>query len=607
MNDCNVSAPGNGDAPLGPAAHNVLERLRSLGIPLSGDGLTSECPATAHSGSEGAELWIHPNANGVVLECADGCFTDDILDALEIVAEGLADSYWERQQTARRNEWPSPNEPHKVALRMLARLSYQGTPTLRYWRGSWMLWEGVKYREAEPTELRRHIYQTLTDAVYLKVDAKGNTSRPRWGPGKTKVSNVLDAMESETFLNPSVGSPSWCGGSGVFTAASTSIICANGILNIEDKTLTPHTPRLFSQISVPFDYDPASPEPVEWLRFLGNIFEHDPDAIHTLQEYIGYILSGRTDLQKGLLLVGPKRAGKGTIFRVLTTLLGGEENVASTVLAKLANNFGLESLIGKPLAIIPDATLDDKNRDMDQIVERLKSMIGEDTVEIPRKYKTDWVGKLGARWIIGANALPYLADASSAVSSRFVVLELVKSFYNQEDYTLGDKLAAEMSGILNWALEGLDRLNRTGRLTTSSLSQERTRDMEDLSSPVSVFVREMCDLDPEAKTGKQQLFDLWEIWRRGEGFDRINATVFGRNLKSAVASIGNSAKIPHPTDPNKRLNAFSGIKPKEDAGERASRVSFGDANFWRVMAEQAEPVSREDYFAADYPFEDPEK
>jgi putative DNA primase/helicase len=55
-------------------------------------------------------------------------------------------------------------------------------------------------------------------------------------------------------------------------------------------------------------------------------------------------LSGDTSLQKLLMVVGPKRSGKGTIGRVLTGLLG-VHNTAAPTLASLTTNFGLAPLI----------------------------------------------------------------------------------------------------------------------------------------------------------------------------------------------------------------------------------------------------------------------
>jgi len=75
---------------------------------------------------------------------------------------------------------------------------------------------------------------------------------------------------------------------------------------------------------------------------------------------LGYCITPDTSQHKILLLVGPPRSGKGTIARVLRRLIGVENTVGPT-LASLAESFGLEPLIGKPLAIIGDARLSAKS------------------------------------------------------------------------------------------------------------------------------------------------------------------------------------------------------------------------------------------------------
>ena len=57
-----------------------------------------------------------------------------------------------------------------------------------------------------------------------------------------------------------------------------------------------------------------------------------------------------------LMLVGPKRAGKGRIAAILSRLVG-LANVAGPTLASFNSNFGLWPLIGKTLAVIDDARL----------------------------------------------------------------------------------------------------------------------------------------------------------------------------------------------------------------------------------------------------------
>src|SRR5262249_12498728 len=146
---------------------------------------------------------------------------------------------------------------------------------------------------------------------------------------------------------------------------------ANGLLHIHTRKLYDHNPALFNLTAVPFDYEHDVPEPTKWLTFLNELWPDDPESIAALQEFFGYVLSGRTDQHKILLLVGPLRGGKGTIARILKDLVG-RGNYAGPTLTSLGANFGLAPLIGKSLAIVSDARLGGTNTR--QVVERLLSI-----------------------------------------------------------------------------------------------------------------------------------------------------------------------------------------------------------------------------------------
>ena len=72
-----------------------------------------------------------------------------------------------------------------------------------------------------------------------------------------------------------------------------------------------------------------------------------------LKQWYGYVLSGRTDLQKMLMWLGPKRGGKGTVARLMKRLVGPDAYAGMTVEA-LRRNFALQNLIDKSLVVFPD-------------------------------------------------------------------------------------------------------------------------------------------------------------------------------------------------------------------------------------------------------------
>ncbi|MFF8944297.1 phage/plasmid primase, P4 family [Streptomyces sp. NPDC014864] len=433
-------------------------------------------------------------------------------------------------------ELPPPSNPLAVARRLLPDWQTEdGQLVCRRWRGSWMRWTGTCWREVDEAQMRAAMYTRLEHANFSIPGKDGRPEQRDWAPTKQKISNLLDALGAVTLLPTEVDAPVWIDRDREDAQDRCPIVaCQNGLLRIRDRALLPHSPRFFNLVSVPYDYDPQATAPT-WEHFLRQIWPTDPDAVNALQEWFGYVLSGRTDQQKILLIKGPSRSGKGTIARVLKELVG-RDNLAGPTLAGLGSNFGLSSLLGKPLAVISDARLSGK--DGGQVVERLLTISGEDTIDIDRKFRDPWTGKLPTRLMILTNELPNFGDSSGVIARRFVVLNMTVSWLGREDTGLTERLAAEMPGILNWALEGLARLQRIGRITEPASSRESVVIMQDTASPTSAFVRERCTIGHDCTVPVDTLWAVWREWAEDNGVRAVGTKqMFGRNLQSVVPQL----------------------------------------------------------------------
>ncbi|MGW7083325.1 DNA primase family protein [Streptomyces sp. NPDC054871] len=433
-------------------------------------------------------------------------------------------------------ELPAPSNPMAVARRILPDWQNDDDALLyRRWRASWMRWNGTSWREIDEAMIRKGMYTRLEHATYQGgTDRDGNPEMHDWAPTKTKISNLLDALGAIILLPTETNAPTWIDDQHERPDDGPIVACENGLLRIRDRELLPHSPGFFNLVSVPFRYDAHAIAPT-WEGFLRQIWPDNPEPITALQEWFGYILSGRTDQQKILLMVGPSRSGKGTIARVLKMLVG-KENLAGPTLAGLGTNFGLSTLIGKPLAVISDARL--SGNDNSGVVERLLTISGEDTIDIDRKYRQPWTGKLPTRLMILSNELPHFGDSSGVIARRFIVLNMTLSWLGKEDSTLIDRLAAEMPGIINWALDGLARLENTGRITEPSSSREAVTTMQDTASPTSAFIRERCTTGPTCSVPVDALWAAWREWAEDNGVKAVGTKqVFGRNLLSVVPQL----------------------------------------------------------------------
>jgi P4 family phage/plasmid primase-like protien len=265
------------------------------------------------------------------------------------------------------------------------------------------------------------------------------------------------------------------------------------------------------------------------------LFPDDPQSVDLLQDWFGYCLTGDTSQHKMLLIVGPKRSGKGTIARVLTQLVGSG-NVGGPTTSSLAGPFGLQPLIGKSLAIVSDARFSGDN--VQTVVERLLCISGEDTLTIDRKHLGSVTMKLPTRFVFLTNELPRFTDASGALTSRFMMLQLTKSFYGQENRELTRKLLGELPGILNWAIVGWLRLRERGAFVQPESVEDALRETADLASPVGAFVRDQCVVGAGHRIRVDELYEAWKEWCTQDG--RAGATrkqQFGKDLMAVVPGL----------------------------------------------------------------------
>jgi putative DNA primase/helicase len=332
--------------------------------------------------------------------------------------------------------------------------------------------------------------------------------------------------------------------------------CKNGLLHLPAAKLLAPTPEFFGLFAseAPFERDAAPAH--AWLSFLDALWGDDAESIQALQEWFGYLLSSDSSQQKILLMVGPKRSGKGTIARVLTALLG-RNSVAGPTMSSLGERFGLESLITATAAIISDARIGSRS-DKAAITERLLSISGEDNLSVDRKFRQAWIGRLPTRLAILTNELPALTDGSGALASRFLVLLLTKSFYDQEDPSLTRKLIAELPGILHWAIEGYRSLNRRGHFIQPQSALEARDDIEDIASPVKAFIRHCCKVAPGEEVLIDSLWAQFKAWAEQEGRDPGSKAWFGRNLMSAAPGVRRA----RPREGDERVNTYQGIDLK---------------------------------------------
>lgn len=328
------------------------------------------------------------------------------------------------------------------------------------------------------------------------------------------------------------------------TADATNIVAfRNGLVNIGDTggqlETWDHTPAFFSTVRLPYDFDPKATCP-RWNAWLQDIFNGDAECIDLLQCWSGYLLTGDTRYQKILCCLGQKRSGKGTWIRAMMHVLG-EDACCSPSLTSLVSDFGLAQLLDRTACFFPDAHLG--RNTAPQVLDVLKSVSGEDRVSVNRKYLPALPAvRLRVRFTLSVNQLPRLHDASGALASRLLILRFPNCYLNREDLSLEATFRGEAAGVLNWCLQGLHRLRERGRFILPQASEELAASYERLTSPVTGFIEDRCELRPDGQTPTQRLYDEWRLWCDEHGHEPGSESVFGTSLYAAAAAVDRTRK-----------------------------------------------------------------
>ena len=360
--------------------------------------------------------------------------------------------------------------------------------------------------------------------------------------------------------------PGWLLGQAPVDNLRDLVALQNGLLHVPTRKLLEHSPKFWSPNVLEFGYDPKAKAP-RFKQFLEEIFPGDREAQEGLLEMIGLCMTDETKYQKAFMFVGPRRGGRGTIGRLLRGLVG-QENYVGASLRGMAKQFGMQSWIGKKVVLFPDVRTDGIRSDvLSVIAETLLSVTGEDAFDIPRKWLTVWSGQLTARVVMFSNELVRLQDDSGALPGRFITWRMQQSFKGREDPNLTDKLLAERPGILNLALEALDRLRARDDFVQPGSGAEMSENLEFLASAVASFASECCEIGPEHQILLGNVYLKWREWCATKGVRYAwMENHFSEKLKAAVPTI--TTARPRKDNPPGRPTMLIGIRLRKVGGRR---------------------------------------
>jgi len=353
------------------------------------------------------------------------------------------------------------------------------------------------------------------------------------------LNETLGYIQAVTYIDPDLVNTTW-------------INLENGLLDPLTMEFKPHTPDIFSIVRIPINYDPAAVCPI-WTATMKE--KTTPEVYATVQEMFGYCFVPGQKYEKAFLLIGQKRTFKSTCLYGLQKLQG-KENLSGFTLQRLSEDiFSAAYLYGKTLNVCADISAKSLT-DTGMFL----TITGGDPITVGKKHQDPFTFYPSAKLVFSCNVVPATTNKHPAFYRRWCPLRFdVQTPLEKVDHNFRAKIDGELPGILNWALEGLKRLEANGKFSLN-LSEEDIKDMYEKSSDTtqSFIYNEIDTEDDEGALTKRETYAGYLNYCKKNELQSINPVAFGR-LFIALTGCGIGKKGKH----DAALPAYKGVNWKD--------------------------------------------
>src|SRR5438132_4396216 len=147
----------------------------------------------------------------------------------------------------------------------------------------------------------------------------------------------------------------------------------------------------------------------------------------------------------------------------------------------------------------------------------VKGLTGGDPITARRMREDFWTFQPTAKLWVATNSKPRVPENDEATWRRVQLVPFKVTIPEEErDPSLPDRLAAELSGILVWAVAGCCEWQERGGglkgLGTPAAVREATSNYRQQEDSTGAFVEEECTLAASARSSKPQLYAAFSRW-----------------------------------------------------------------------------------------------
>jgi P4 family phage/plasmid primase-like protien len=395
----------------------------------------------------------------------------------------------------------------------------------------WLAWDGRRWSHDGTAEIHRAAKATIRampERAKLIEDDAQRAAFLRFAT-KSESRQSLDNMVALARIEKQVAATS-----PQFDKDQWLLNVLNGTVDLKTGELREHRREDLMTKLCPVEFNPSAECP-RWLLFLDEIFPGQPETIGFLQRSVGYCLTGETEEQCFWMLIGVGKNGKSKFMEAIKALLGDYAVSTSmdTFTARRTDGNavnprdGMANLAGARLVWASES---DEGKRLSEAA--IKAMTGGESIRTARIYQDDFEFKPTFKIWLSTNHELGIRGSDEGIwrRPRRVNFDFVVPVA-QRDLQLGAKLQTQMSGILNWALEGLKSYLAGGGLKPPKAVEAATEAYRRSQSLVEQFIDERCERTVQASIEASALYQEFQNWSKASGERVLNQKKFGTELK----------------------------------------------------------------------------
>lgn len=373
--------------------------------------------------------------------------------------------------------------------------------------GKWLVWDNTRWKiddEGRPIKLAKELVHTMfNDALELRG---GEVFKHVCETAKaSRLRAMIDLAGPELPIRvEELDQDGWI------------LNCKNGVVDLKTGTLNPHDRTKGITKLCPTAFHPDSDSP-EWNQFLLDVFDDDVDLIQFVQRLFGHFLTGDVSEQKLALFYGTGANGKSTLLNAFMDTIGPDytmQCMPDFLMEKKGESHPTEkaSLFGKRFVSCVET---EASRRLAEST--VKMLTGGEKIMARRMREDFWEFNPTHKLVLCTNHRPIVSGTDHGIWRRLLLVPFLQRFDgDRQDKQLPEKLKAERSGILAWAVRGCLEWQRIGLNPPASITgaTEDYRSSEDIFGR---FIADCCVVNRAGAVPFKNLYARFEQWANDGG------------------------------------------------------------------------------------------